>query len=98
MLIDIALCDDLFKIIIVFPTTAEFRGEMKPALQVRIPTPKSNGQPAAKPAIAPPAPAEIDVDDDLNDEIVTSPPSAAVRRSCDSHCGRIAGQARYYRR
>ena len=56
---------------------AEFRGEMKPALRVRIPPPKgSNGQPAAKPATPPPAPAtaaigpaEIDVDDDLNDEI-----------------------------
>src|SRR5499427_4321739 len=33
------------KIIIAFPTTAEFRGEMKPALRVRIPPPKgSNGQ------------------------------------------------------
>ena len=67
------------KIIIVFPTMAEFRGEMKPALRVRIPPPKgSNGQPAAKPATPPPAPtpaaaavdpAELDVDDDLNDEI-----------------------------
>ena len=28
------------KIIIVFPTLAEFRGTMKPALRVRIPTPK----------------------------------------------------------
>ena len=65
------------KVIVVFPTMAEFRGEMKPALRVRIPPPKgSNGQPAAKPATPPPAPAtaaigaaEIDVDDDLNDEI-----------------------------
>jgi len=59
------------KIIVVFPTMAEFRGEMKPALRVRIPTAKGNGQPAAKP-IAPPAPAiaPAEVDDDLNDEIV----------------------------
>jgi hypothetical protein len=51
----------------------EFRGEMKPALRVRIPPPKGNGQSvAAKPATPPPAPA-IDpagIDDDLNDEIV----------------------------
>src|SRR5215467_137175 len=36
------------KIIIAFPTMAEFRGEMKPALRVRIPPPKQaaagNGQ------------------------------------------------------
>jgi hypothetical protein len=40
------------KIIVAFPTMAEFRGEMKPALRVRIPSPKGNGQPAAKPAPA----------------------------------------------
>jgi hypothetical protein len=27
--------------------------------------------------------------------LMSSPPGAAVRRSCDSHCGRIAEQARY---
>ena len=57
----------------MFPTTAEFRGEMKPALRVRIPTPKDNGQAVAKPALTPP-PDELanmlDRDDDLNDEIV----------------------------
>jgi hypothetical protein len=63
------------KIIILFPTMAEFRGTMKPALRVRIPPPKGNGQPAAKPVAPPPAPAamivpEIDVNDDLNDEIL----------------------------
>jgi len=63
------------KIIVAFPTMAEFRGEMKPALRVRIPPPKgSNGQPAAKPATPPPAPVVAavepeEVDDDLNDEI-----------------------------
>jgi hypothetical protein len=51
--------------------------EMKPALRVRIPPPKgSNGQPAAKPATPPPAPAaaainpaEVEVDEDFDDEI-----------------------------
>jgi hypothetical protein len=64
------------KIIVLFPTMAEFRGTMKPALRVRIPPPKSNGQPAAKPVTPPPAPAlpkvdpaEIDIDNDLDDEI-----------------------------
>ena len=65
------------KIIVAFPTMAEFRGEMKPALRVRIPPPKgSNGQPAAKPAPPPPAPAaaainpaEVEVDEDFDDEI-----------------------------
>ena len=65
------------KIITVFPTMAEFRGEMKPALRVRIPPPKgSNGQPAAKPATLPPAlaaaainPAEVEVDEDFDNEI-----------------------------
>ena len=61
------------KVIAVFPTTAEFRGEMKPALRVRILAPKGNGQPVAKPAPTPP-PDELadmlDRDDDLNDEIV----------------------------
>jgi hypothetical protein len=64
------------KIIVAFPTMAEFRGEMKPALRVRIPPPKGNGQPTAKPATPPPAPAaaaidptETEIDDDLNDEI-----------------------------
>jgi hypothetical protein len=71
-------CKDwIGKIVIVFPTMAEFRGEMKPALRVRIPPPKgSNGQPAAKPATPPPAPAaaainpaEVEVDEDFDDEI-----------------------------
>jgi hypothetical protein len=68
-------CDSwIGKVIVIFPTMAEFRGEMKPALRVRIPPPKGNGQSvAAKPAAPPPPaidPAGIDVDDDLNDEIV----------------------------
>jgi hypothetical protein len=71
-------CKDwIGKVIVVFPTMAEYRGEMKPALRVRIPPPKgSNGQPAAKPATPPPAPAaaainpaEVEVDEDFDDEI-----------------------------
>jgi hypothetical protein len=71
------VCDNWAgKIIAVFPTMAEFRGTMKPALRVRIPPPKQaaagNG---AKPAIPPPPatidPAEIDVvDEELNDNII----------------------------
>jgi hypothetical protein len=62
------------KIIILFPTQAEFRGQMTPGIRVRIPPPKGDGQAAAQPATPPPAPpkvepTEIDVDDDLNDEI-----------------------------
>lgn len=65
------------KIIIVFPTMADFRGTMKPALRVRIPPPKQaagNGQAAvtAKPAPAvepEPPPAAATADDDLDDEI-----------------------------
>ena len=61
------------KIIAIFPTMAEFRGTMKPALRVRIPTPKGNGPSVAQPVTPPPAreidPIEELVDDDLNDEI-----------------------------
>jgi hypothetical protein len=73
------VCDGwVGKIIVLFPTMAEFRGAMKPALRVRIPTPKDNAQPTtAKPVVPGPAPApaevnpaEIDLDYDLNDEIV----------------------------
>jgi hypothetical protein len=64
------------KVIVLYPTMAEFRGEMKPALRVRIPAPKGNAYPMAPPVAPPPArapvevdPGEIDVDDDLSDEI-----------------------------
>jgi len=50
------------KISVVFPTMAEFRGEMKPALRVRIPPPKGNGQPAVKPATTPPPDPLDDLD------------------------------------
>jgi hypothetical protein len=61
------------KVIVVFPTMAEFRGDMKPCLRVRIPPPKGNGYPVAKPAAPPPmfdSSVEVEVaDDDFNDEI-----------------------------
>ena len=60
-------------IIVIFPTMADFRGQMKPALRVRIPTPKGTGPSVAQPVTPPPAreidPGEEVVDDDLNDEI-----------------------------
>lgn len=45
------------KIIVIYPTMAEFRGEMKPCLRVKLPGPKS---PPPKPATDP------DLDDDLD--------------------------------
>lgn len=45
------------KIIVIYPTVAEFRGEMKPCLRVKLPAPKS---PPPKPATDP------DLDDDLD--------------------------------
>src|SRR5262245_21532679 len=59
------------KIIVVFPTMAEFRGAMKPALRVRIPPPKGNGQPVAAKAPEPvlPPTATVAADDELDDEI-----------------------------
>jgi hypothetical protein len=71
------LCDGwIGKVIILFPAQAEFRGTMKPALRVRIPTPKDNAQhtatiPAALgPALAPAEvdPAEIPLDDALDED------------------------------
>jgi hypothetical protein len=71
------------KIIIVFPTMAEFRGTMKPALRVRIPPPKQatgNGQvagPPPKPVLdafadeqpAAKSTAKPSLTDELDDEI-----------------------------
>ena len=77
-------CDDWrSRIIVVFPTTDEFRGRMVPVLRVRIPPPKQaaagNGRTAIddgldippslrRAPVAKPA-APPDEDDDLNDEI-----------------------------
>jgi hypothetical protein len=58
------------KIIVVYPTTDEFRGRVVPVLRVRIPPPKEGkGQTvAAKPKPpAPPPDAEL-LDDELNDD------------------------------
>jgi hypothetical protein len=65
------------KIIILFPTMAEFRGKMEPAMRVRIPPPMQaagNGQGQAAAAKAPPEPpppppATTTLADDLDDEI-----------------------------
>ena len=49
------------KIIVIYPTMAEFRGEMKPCLRVKLPAPKS---PPPKPE---PRPAtDPDLDGDLD--------------------------------
>ena len=58
------------KIIVVYPTTDEFRGRMVPVLRVRIPPPKEGNRQtvAAKPKpSAPPPDAEL-LDDELNDD------------------------------
>jgi hypothetical protein len=73
------------KIIVIFRTTAEFRGKMGPALRVRIPPPKpptGTAPPSASPsgngaAVAPPRPADPELEPDpvkpireeLDDEI-----------------------------
>jgi hypothetical protein len=58
------------KVIVVFPTMAEFRGTMKPALRVRIPAPKGNGAASVKAEPPPPpAPPVAVVDEDLNDNV-----------------------------
>jgi hypothetical protein len=71
------------KVIVLFPTTAEFRGKMGPALRVRIPPPKaaSGSQPAAAKAKAAVDPeldekqlvgagaAKPSLADDLDDEL-----------------------------
>jgi hypothetical protein len=59
------------KIIVVYPTTDEFRGRMVPVLRVRIPPPKEGNRQtvAAKPKpSAPPPDAEL-LDDELNDDL-----------------------------
>jgi hypothetical protein len=62
------------KVIVVFPTTAEFRGRMMPACRVRIPPPKQaaaasgNGATVAK-KLTDPEVEPMKVDDDLDDEL-----------------------------
>jgi hypothetical protein len=63
------------KIIVLYPTTAEFRGKMGPAMRVRIPPPKDNYRaPPPKPTPKPPVDEELDdfdepgqLDDDISD-------------------------------
>ena len=66
------------KIIVLFPTTAEFRGKVGPALRVRIPSPKDGYRaaptPTKKQPPKPPVETEADdfdeeeqLDDDLSD-------------------------------
>ena len=57
------------KIIIVFPTMAEFRGTMGPALRVRIPPPKQGSQAPKPPPPPPPVPASEQVVDDDDDDL-----------------------------
>ena len=59
------------KIIVVYPTTDEFRGRMVPVLRVRIPPPKEANRQAVAAQPKPPAPAldaEL-LDDELNDDL-----------------------------
>ena len=63
------------KIIVLFPTVAEFRGKMGPALRVRIPTPKDGyrAAPVKKPPPKPPVEAEaddFDEEEQLNDDVL----------------------------
>jgi hypothetical protein len=70
-----ACADWAGKIIILYPTQADFRGRMVPCLRVRIPPPKQagNGQTAAKPLVDPELddkepPAKSSADD-FNDDL-----------------------------
>ena len=62
------------KIIVLFPTVAEFRGKMGPALRVRIPTPKDGYKTAPVKKLPPKQPVEAEADDfdeeeQLNDDV-----------------------------
>jgi hypothetical protein len=62
------------KVIVLFPTTAEFRGRMMPACRVRIPPPKQVAALSGNGATATTKPADpevkpMKVDDDLDDEL-----------------------------
>ena len=66
-------CDGwIGKVIVIFPTMAEFRGTMKPALRVRIPPPKqaAGNVQTAKPKPPEPDPVEEVLDEELDDEII----------------------------
>jgi len=62
------------KIIVLYPTSAEFRSKMCPAMRVRIPPPKDSYRASPKPAPKPPVDEEVDgfdepeqLDDDISD-------------------------------
>ena len=66
-------CDGwIGKIIVIFPTMAEFRGTMKPALRVRIPPPKqaAGNVQTAKHKPPEPDPVEEVLDEELDEEII----------------------------
>src|SRR6516225_5481126 len=68
--------DWIGKIIVVFPTMADFRGRMVDALRVRIPPPKqatANGQTAAAAKPKPATPKPPVVHDELEDEPPAKP-------------------------
>ena len=57
------------KIIVLFPTTAEFRGKMGPALRVRIPPPKDGHRAPAAPAPKPKPDPAVEPEDDFDDDV-----------------------------
>ena len=57
------------KIIVLFPTTAEFRGKIIPALRVRIPSPKDGYRAAPEPAKKPPPKPPVETETDTFDEV-----------------------------
>jgi hypothetical protein len=60
------------KIIVIYPTMAEFQSKTVPCLRVKLPAPKLDGAAAAQPAPVP-KPAPPTADPDLNDD-PTMPP------------------------
>ena len=57
------------KIIVLFPTTAEFRGKVGPALRVRIPPPKDGYRAAPEPVKKPPPKPPVETETDTFDEV-----------------------------
>ena len=55
------------KIIVLYPTTAEFRGKMGPAMRVRIPPPKEANKATASPPKQTPKPVDEELDDGFDD-------------------------------
>ena len=55
------------KIIVLYPTVAEFRGKLGPALRVRIPPPKEPNKATASPPKQTPKPVDEELDDGFDD-------------------------------